>query len=189
MVFDFEDGLQGWTPSGAAERTNTSILGGEWSILGDGVASGHTGSASIHAVIDLTNVSAVSVEQFFLGETATTSDFLTIRITPDNAHGTITAYDPWGAYRQLFSGDSESDPSTRTIVFDPMFAGPLTVQIIWGWFCLFCDPLTYAAELTGYLDNVTLHLVPEPSLMLLGSAAVVALVFRRGAGGERPRRS
>ncbi len=36
IVFDFEDGLQGWELSGSAQRVQTQVLGGEWAIFGDG---------------------------------------------------------------------------------------------------------------------------------------------------------
>ncbi len=39
IVFDFEDGLQGWTLGGSAQRVQTQVLGGEWAILGDGFVS------------------------------------------------------------------------------------------------------------------------------------------------------
>ena len=37
VVFDFEDGLQGWVPDGAVPRLQTQVLGGQWPILGDGL--------------------------------------------------------------------------------------------------------------------------------------------------------
>ncbi len=36
IVFDLEDGLQGWTFEGAT-RVQTQLLGGEWAIFGDGI--------------------------------------------------------------------------------------------------------------------------------------------------------
>ena len=36
IVFDFEDGLQGWTLGGSAQRVQTQVLGGEWAIFLDG---------------------------------------------------------------------------------------------------------------------------------------------------------
>ncbi len=39
IVFDFEDGLQGWELHGSAQRVQTQVLGGEWAIFGDGVLS------------------------------------------------------------------------------------------------------------------------------------------------------
>ena len=36
IVFDFEDGLQGWELLGSAQRVQTQVLGGEWAIFLDG---------------------------------------------------------------------------------------------------------------------------------------------------------
>ena len=36
IVFDFEDGLQGWELHGSAQRVQTQVPGGEWAIFGDG---------------------------------------------------------------------------------------------------------------------------------------------------------
>ena len=38
IVFDFEDGLQGWELSGSAQRVQTQVLGGEWAIFIDIIA-------------------------------------------------------------------------------------------------------------------------------------------------------
>ena len=37
IVFDFEDGLQGWELNGSAQRVQTQVLGGGWAIFGDGL--------------------------------------------------------------------------------------------------------------------------------------------------------
>lgn len=37
VVFDFEDGLQGWAAEGSVQRVQTQVLGGEWAILADGL--------------------------------------------------------------------------------------------------------------------------------------------------------
>ena len=50
IVFDFEDGLQGWELHGAAFRLPTQILGGEWAIFGDGIVDEST---AISIEIDL----------------------------------------------------------------------------------------------------------------------------------------
>lgn len=36
LVFDFEDGLQGWETSGSVTRVPTQVLGGSYAIFGDG---------------------------------------------------------------------------------------------------------------------------------------------------------
>ena len=40
IVFDFEDGLQGWTLVLAAQRVQTQSLGGEWAIFLDRLVKG-----------------------------------------------------------------------------------------------------------------------------------------------------
>jgi hypothetical protein len=37
VVFDFEDGLQGWVASGSVEHVATDALGGQWALFGDGL--------------------------------------------------------------------------------------------------------------------------------------------------------
>ena len=68
IVFDFEDGLQGWELHGSAQRVQTQVLGGEWAIFGDGfVAPGEFGGGTFISIrADLTNVASISVEQFFV---------------------------------------------------------------------------------------------------------------------------
>ena len=54
IVFDFEDGLQGWTSSGAT-RQEVDFLGGKFAIFGvDG--------ARMTIELDLTNIQAMSIE-------------------------------------------------------------------------------------------------------------------------------
>ncbi len=50
IVFDFEDGLQGWELHGATQRVQTKVLGGEWAIFGDGIVDEST---AISIEIDL----------------------------------------------------------------------------------------------------------------------------------------
>jgi hypothetical protein len=73
IVFDFEDGLQGW--GGEATRVQTQLLGGEWAVFGDGFARECFGTngdpscgfgASIHLETDLTSIGSISVEQFLI---------------------------------------------------------------------------------------------------------------------------
>ncbi len=77
VVFDFEDGLQGWTTDGSAQRVNTQILGGEWAIFGDGLTFTVVDIGEIFPVtrfdtslmleVDLTSVGSITIEQFFAG--------------------------------------------------------------------------------------------------------------------------
>jgi hypothetical protein len=65
IVFDFEDGLQGWELHGSAERIQTQLLGGDWAILGDGLVEG---GAAISTVMNLSDIVFISVDQFFVGD-------------------------------------------------------------------------------------------------------------------------
>ncbi len=40
IVFDFEDGLQGWTVEGSPQRVQTQVLGGDWAIFADRLVKG-----------------------------------------------------------------------------------------------------------------------------------------------------
>ncbi len=59
IVFDFEDGLQGWELT--AQRVQTQILGGEWAIFGDGLIG-----AVMSIDVDLTDIRSISVERFYI---------------------------------------------------------------------------------------------------------------------------
>jgi len=62
IVFDFEDGLQGWSFRGFVSRTQTNALGGEWVLYGDGTRAA---GAYISIEMDLTDVASISLEQAF----------------------------------------------------------------------------------------------------------------------------
>jgi hypothetical protein len=62
IVFDFEDGLQGWELHGSAQRVQTQLLGGEWAIFGNGFMG--EDATFISREIDLTNIGSASF-QFF----------------------------------------------------------------------------------------------------------------------------
>ena len=48
IVFDFEDGLQGWALHGSAQRVQTQVLGGEWAVALDFTSfSGHSYTPSV----------------------------------------------------------------------------------------------------------------------------------------------
>jgi hypothetical protein len=67
VVFDFEDGLQGWSSS--AMRVPTQVLGREWAIFGDGLMGGTGGGgAALSIEADLTNVASIALDLFYLGE-------------------------------------------------------------------------------------------------------------------------
>ena len=63
IVFDFEDGLQGWELAGAAQRVQTQVLGGEWAIFLDGLADAR---ASMFITVDIQEVGSVTCDQLII---------------------------------------------------------------------------------------------------------------------------
>ena len=66
IVFDFEDGLQGWTLGGSAQRVQTQVLGGEWAIFGDGFVEGEATSITPPEGFSLSGFASVSWDTFFV---------------------------------------------------------------------------------------------------------------------------
>ncbi len=62
IVFDFEDGLQGWTLGGSAQRVQTQVLGGEWAIFLDGFL----GATITFIPKDLQTIGSVTFEQLII---------------------------------------------------------------------------------------------------------------------------
>jgi hypothetical protein len=63
IVFDFEDGLQGWELHGATARVQTQLLGGQWAIFGDGLVEG---GASISIEMDFREIGSITFDQFLV---------------------------------------------------------------------------------------------------------------------------
>ncbi len=63
IVFDFEDGLQGWELQGAATRVQTQVLDGKWTIFLDGFIEG---GASIFITGDFQTVGSVTFDQLIV---------------------------------------------------------------------------------------------------------------------------
>ncbi len=184
IVFDFEDGLQGWELHGSATRVQTQILGGEWAIFGDGLIEG---GASMSIVRDVTNIASISVEQFFSGnaplQTLGTS-FLSIDV--DN-HFAL------GIAGTLLS-QSTANPGTR--VFDLRgLGGNYIIEFLWGsigstiCFPGPCPPpfLPTPEHSLGFIDNITFHPVPEPSSWFLLSLGIAGMVMIRRKVAARAR--
>ena len=66
IVFDFEDGLQGWELHGGATRVQTQVLGGEWAIFMDNLVNGFV-SISMK-VEELQAVGPVSFDQLIIDQ-------------------------------------------------------------------------------------------------------------------------
>ncbi len=81
IVFDFEDGLQGWKLHGSAQRVQTQLLGGEWAIFGDALIEF---GAGISTGIDFTNLSSMTMNIFFLD--GSTSPVVRVTSSPGSSH-------------------------------------------------------------------------------------------------------
>ncbi len=172
IVFDFEDGLQGWELGGSAQRVQTQILGGEWAIFGDGLTPAPAKGAFMLIDIDLTGIAAISVEQFFAGDPIFGIDFLVIAI------GCPLGCPPGALTSFLTSSpDPTANPGFRTFFLEPEFREPRTVALWWSFRNRPLPPLRDAA--LGFLDNITFHPVPEPSTLALLAFGLVALVIAR----------
>ncbi len=163
IVFDFEDGLQGWELSGSAQRVQTQILGGEWAIFGDGLVES---GASISIEMDLTDIAAISVEQFFIdGSEDGLLFFTTIHLIENIVLTTVERLDIV----------QPGNPSLRAV--DVTFRGGLGVTEVgffWGFEGFESPPDVLLPPVVAFIDNITFHPVPEPSTLAL-------LVFSLGA--------
>ena len=182
IIFDFEDGLQGWTLSGSAQRVQTQVLGGEWAIFGDGSAEA---GALLSIDIDPTELASISVEQFFAGDASTGTDFLFIfllSLEPPPTEGPSLAAQ---FFRLTDSPDPTANPGLRTFRLNRSperpFEGLHRVSIGWGNPLLVClDGACIPPDaFLGFIDNITFHPVPEPSSWLLLSLGIAGIVMIR----------
>ena len=186
IVFDFEDGLQGWELHGSAQRVQTQILGGEWAIFGDGFVPPLDASdpndglrpvfpvscepppcptrpsgTSISASIDLTGIAFVSLEQFFVeGDGVGPSLLVEVDIIENIFVGTLFVFEPVSPGNpNLWAVDLSEEVGIRRIA------------IVWA-------DISGAelAPIVGFIDNITFHPIPEPAhLGLLGLLGVLGL--------------
>ena len=197
VVFDFEDGLQEWTPGGSVQRVATQVLGGDWAIFGDGLseislAEGNT----LRLAFDVpTALSAIELDLFFLGDwdgavpelvvSAAAQPFGSPAVLPLQS---MTAPDP---------AILLSNPGLR--VRDDLAAlGPLeSITIAWTISPCFIPPGGSCVEtddrLLALVDDITLKSVPEPGTaglvtLGLGSAWLAGLRSGRRGTSLRARR-
>jgi len=176
IVFDFEDGLQGWELSGSAQRVQTQVLGGEWAIFGDGVLSPLTGFELIDGIavvsgtalamsVDLTGISSISVQQFFIDGNEDGLFFLRgIDLIENIIIGTLEALDVI----------EPGNPSLRGVDVSST-NGVSIIGFAWGFEFESVPPQTIVA----FIDNITFHPVPEPSSLALLAFGLAALVIAR----------
>jgi len=162
IVFDFEDGLQGWTLDGSAQRVQTGLLGGSWAIFGDGTAQGR---ATIWMEVNLADIALIFVEQFFVaGNEDRLAFFLGISLVENIFIGT---YDP-------FEVIEPGNPSLRGYDVSS-FTGVGTVGVTWRIESGSNPP----DPIIAFIDNITFHPVPEPSTLGLAALGLVALLIAR----------
>jgi hypothetical protein len=184
VVFDFEDGLQGWTLENAVQRVNTQILGGQWAILGDGLVIGpwvpgtmHTARSLMSMTINLTEVATFGFDQFSLGERRAVG-LVRIERFPSGGRA-ISAFG-------FEVGPTGENPETR--VYDLAFSFdtserlgfPLERVLEIGIWWEGIDG-TEPEDQLAFIDNITLTPIPEPSTLLLCTVGLgaLALVGRR----------
>ncbi len=162
IVFDFEDGLQGWELGGAAQRVQTQVLGGEWAIFGDGQVGAR---ASMSIEMDLTDIASISVEQFLI---AGDEDGLrSLRFTEIIGHTIIV-------HLESFDVIESGNPSVRALDVSSL-TGVRPIEFIWGFGSGTEPPL----RIVAFIDNITFHPVPEPGTLGLLAGSLAALVIAR----------
>jgi hypothetical protein len=169
IVFDFEDGLQGWTLEGSAQRVSTQALGGQWAIFGDGNVEG---GASMSLQADLTNVASIELDRFHLGGFFTVAA-ITLHVEKDG--------------NPIVTADFDATVNPTRLVFDTgNIHGVHQVTLNWasGVPCdappgLACPAVIPPNAFLALLDNITLVPIPEPSTLLLVGLGLTAVALRR----------
>lgn len=181
VVFDFENGLEGWTTQGSATRVATSILGGDFAVFGDGFAgvditfplpNGDAAALTLE-VANPAPIVAVELDLFYLGDAYPYTTPLVASVALDG----LFAFVGLEAI-----GDPTSNPRRiRTRAFNNDELPLVSLTLRWHN-TLFCaSPCPDARDLLlAMIDNVTL--IPEPSsglsafdvLISLGALALVS---------------
>jgi hypothetical protein len=162
IVFDFEDGLQGWELHGAATRVQTQLLGGEWAIFGDGLVD--RGGASIRTQVDLTDIRSITLEQFFVeGDGVGPSLVQELYLIGSIFIGTLAVFEPV----------SPGNPNLWAVDLSEA-VGIRTIGVFWA------DALgAERAPIVAFIDNITFHPVPEPTALVLLSLGLAWLAVLR----------
>ena len=162
IVFDFEDGLQGWAIFGSPQRVQTQVLGGDWAIFADGrvrtLSVGARGvilpgqDPSIEIEMDLTDIASISLEQFFVEGNEDNLFFI------NGVFSRLDVIEP-------------GNPSLRAVDVSSV-TGVTEVRFFWG-FPTVDEGLP--PPIVAFIDNITFHPVPEPSSWLFLSLGIAGV--------------
>jgi hypothetical protein len=175
VVFDFEDGEQGWEFAGSAERVETQIFGPDWAVFGDGlflteieilpgIVIGRF-DTGLSAEVDLTDVARIEVDQWFPSGVGTLVGGRSMQLA-----GGILVFAPFDA--------AEPAQSPGTKVFDVSgIDGTVDLFFLWG---ATVDPeLLDRTAAVGFIDNIAFFPIPEPATATLLAIGLALLAVRR----------
>ncbi len=190
VTFDFEDGLQGWTVDGGAERVETGVLGGAWAVFGDGREATWQGLDLIEGIfietlvaptlgrcIDVTDVAELQLDVFLTTPSDAGQRDPALLITFVLESVLV------GGERAFERMDPEANPGfLRADLSD--LEGEVHVTIAWASSSP-TDPTTGAS----FVDEVTLLPAPEPGATpgTAAAAAVLAAIDQRRRRRARTR--
>ena len=176
IVFDFEDGLQGWELVGAATRVQTQVLGGEWAIFGDGAIdqSGEfpfvATAISFGPTDEVTGFSSLSVEALFVGDVTGLTLLVGINLIDNIFVAVLDSFEP------AVSGGG------KVWTVDVLPARQ-SFTIVWAALSTLPDGTVVEEPVVAFIDNITFHPVPEPgSLALLAFSLGAILIAQRRIG-------
>ena len=184
LVFDFEDGLQGWSVSGSVTRVPTQVLGGSYAIFGDGLWRGEPSprlipeSNLLSQVFDLSHYGRMTVEFHYAGGFEDVDATAFLRVGAVRVAGDFIVVDSFDVL-----GMTRTSERSGTVTFDlGGISADTPVGIQWG---IFGPPLCDSGPCTelpsdaaiGFIDNITF--LPEPAGVLLLAAAGLVGILRR----------
>jgi hypothetical protein len=180
LVFDFEDGLQGWALHGATARVQTQLLGGQWAIFGDGPADPPVLGANlienvfiprlegthISITADLTGIRLVSLEQFLVDGDGIGPSLLLLDLIENIFIFNLLPFEPEGPGNpNVWTVDVSSTPEVEEV------------------FILWSSPGDPAVPIVAFIDNITFHPVPEAASVLLLGLGLIGLAAARTRSG------
>ncbi len=165
IVFDFEDGWQGWK-HGGAHRESTDALGGSYAISIDA-------DQIIWIEIDLAGIRAMTFDVFIPGpwrDTSHVNVYLPFRVKKSLQRLFATPENPFPNPDIRYLDLSDVNQVVRLEIY---WASPDSYTLCSGGGECFTPPTP------AFIDNITFHPVPEPSTLVLLAVSLVALVISR----------